>query len=223
MPITNGGRAAHGTAQYAQHTCGTCLCSSRSSGWITQHASNKRFHSSTDVSMQFDDNSLWLLTCRYSHAIAVFVWFQRGEGRSVENVQLKDSLSDLSSDERAQASRHLAACFVNAAAVLGKQGQQSGVVYACTKALEHDPENAKALFRRAQVQSPYTFQQAVQWVSPTSADSDDWHQWEMKPGIRRTGTVLISYRCNWFLPVERGLVHLVGACCLKPPVLHCLA
>jgi hypothetical protein len=72
----------------------------------------------------------------------------------VENVQLKDNISDLSSCERAQASRHLAACFVNAAAVLGQQEQQSAVVYACTKALEYDSENVKALFRRAQVRSP---------------------------------------------------------------------
>jgi hypothetical protein len=88
---------------------------------------------------------------RYANAIAVFVWFQRGKYRSTEDVKLVNTLSKLSCHERAEAAEHLAACFVNSALVLSKQGHHDQVIYACTKALDHQPASAKALLCRAKV------------------------------------------------------------------------
>ena len=66
---------------------------------------------------------------------------------------MDNNLFSLSSAELAQAHKHLAACFVNGATVLAKQGEHGEAASACTQALEYDPKNAKALFRRAQVRA----------------------------------------------------------------------
>jgi hypothetical protein len=71
----------------------------------------------------------------------------------VENVKLLDTMPILKEHEQRRARAHLAASFLNAAAAYVKKDEQSHVVYACTKALEYEPNNAKAYFRRAQVGS----------------------------------------------------------------------
>lgn len=84
----------------------------------------------------------------------MFVWFQRTKEKSIEDVPLRDALAASSDGERSQAHAHLAACFVNAAAVLLKQSDSRGTIFACTKALSYQPEHAKAMYRRAQVRAP---------------------------------------------------------------------
>jgi hypothetical protein len=84
----------------------------------------------------------------------VFVWFQRAADRSVETVKFVDTLPLFKEHEQHKARAHLAAAFLNAAAVLVKKNEQDHVVYACTKSLEYEPKNAKAYFRRAQVDPP---------------------------------------------------------------------
>ena len=91
--------------------------------------------------------------CRYCHAIAVFVWFQRGDNKSTENVRIVDTWPDLPHRERLAVAEHLAASFVNAALVLSTQRKFAEVVYACTKALYFDAASAKALCCRAKVRT----------------------------------------------------------------------
>jgi hypothetical protein len=94
--------------------------------------------------------ALWRILCRYSNAIAVFLWFQRRDGRYVDDVKLLNNLSDEPLEACEQAWEHLSSCFLNAAAVLMKQKQYNDACHSCTKALEFRP-TAKGHYRRAQV------------------------------------------------------------------------
>ena len=86
----------------------------------------------------------------------MFVHFQRAADRSVDTVKLVDTVADLPAAARPQVHAHLAAAFLNAAAVHARRDEHEHVIYACTKALSYDPGSAKALFRRAQVRKPLT-------------------------------------------------------------------
>lgn len=88
---------------------------------------------------------------KYSNAVAVFVWFHRLDGRSIEHVELRSSLDEVGgATDAGRARQHLGACFLNAAAVLLRRHEPRDAIYCCTKSLEYQPGCAKAHFRRAQ-------------------------------------------------------------------------
>ncbi|GIL51982.1 hypothetical protein Vafri_7946 [Volvox africanus] len=86
---------------------------------------------------------------RYSQALSVFLWFDRGPNRASEDVPLICSAEKLEGAEQDQAYHLLAVSFSNAAACLLQMGMAADAAYACSKALKYDPYNVKALYRRA--------------------------------------------------------------------------
>lgn len=104
------------------------------------------------VQASFTDHGIHCnIVYRYSHGIAVFLWFQRRDERYVDEVKLLSNLDQLNQPQLKEAREHLAYCFLNAASVLMQQGKFKDAVYSCTKALEFEPDSAKGHFRRAQV------------------------------------------------------------------------
>jgi tetratricopeptide (TPR) repeat protein len=115
---------------------------------------------------------------RYIQAIGLFLWFERRgkKGEVLEDCPLVCSLrgnTDIDDEEERaltlQATAHVASCFSNVALCLLKltrgANEGSGVeernthelaegaLFACNKALEFDPYNVRALFRRSEVRS----------------------------------------------------------------------
>ncbi|GIM15086.1 hypothetical protein Vretimale_17847 [Volvox reticuliferus] len=86
---------------------------------------------------------------RYSQALSVFLWFDRGQDRASEDVPLVCSAEKLEGAEQDQAYHLLSVSFSNAAACLLQMGMAADAAYACSKALKYDPYNVKALYRRA--------------------------------------------------------------------------
>ncbi|KAG2422673.1 hypothetical protein HXX76_015838 [Chlamydomonas incerta] len=86
---------------------------------------------------------------RYSQAVSVFLWFDRGPDRAAEDIPLVCAADKLPEAEREQAHHLLALNFCNAAACLLSLNMTADAAYACTQALRYDPYSVKALYRRA--------------------------------------------------------------------------
>ncbi|GLC59888.1 hypothetical protein PLESTB_001549200 [Pleodorina starrii] len=86
---------------------------------------------------------------RYSQALSVFLWFDRGPDRSSEDVPLVCPADKLQGAEQHQAHHLLAVSFSNAAACLLQLGMAADAEYACSTALKYDPYSVKAYYRRA--------------------------------------------------------------------------
>ncbi|GFR42930.1 hypothetical protein Agub_g3828 [Astrephomene gubernaculifera] len=89
---------------------------------------------------------------RYTQALSVFLWFDRGPDRAAEDIPLRSAAEKLQGAEQEQSHQLLATCFSNAAACLLRLEQPADAAYACSKALKYDPYNVKALYRRALAQ-----------------------------------------------------------------------
>ncbi|GAX84348.1 hypothetical protein CEUSTIGMA_g11770.t1 [Chlamydomonas eustigma] len=90
----------------------------------------------------------------YVKAVSVFVWFDRV--RESEDVPLVNSLldmklcKDIPEDRLLEAREIISACFSNAALCLLKASKYTDAIYACSKALELEAWNVRALYRRAE-------------------------------------------------------------------------
>mmetsp|Transcript_12441 Transcript_12441/g.26862 ORF Transcript_12441/g.26862 Transcript_12441/m.26862 type:complete len:340 (-) Transcript_12441:180-1199(-) len=92
----------------------------------------------------------------YVRAISLFMWFDRGQDKSADDMPLMRALPDddvdvPESNSTAMEARQLVSVlFANIASCMLKLERMDDAVFACNKALEHDNFNVRALYRRAE-------------------------------------------------------------------------
>ncbi|KAF5835161.1 hypothetical protein DUNSADRAFT_7836 [Dunaliella salina] len=124
-------------------------------GWFTL---GHTAHRSTQASQHWwscilalvQEDHLHTAIQRYTRALSIFLWFDRGQDNAAEDIALLDSITLLTNEQQAEQAKQLCAVlFNNIATCLLRTERTHDAIFAASKALELVPYNARALYRRA--------------------------------------------------------------------------